>query len=238
MKKLLGIACVVAVTAPLAFAQTNVLSQNAVGYVRVTVPGSGDLNLCRLDFLPLDPLVPNNVANVVGDQLPAGSSAFIWDSTLNGGVGGYVLVAKGARAGWPTTGAGAMEIDQGVAFWLKTPEADLTDYNVYLMGEVPGANNDSETKTIAGLQGLDAVGYPYPAAIAFGDTTLQTALPGGATVFFWDVDAQGYQFFSKGARAGWTAEALDFVIEPGTSFWVQNPGAAVDWTEVKPYVWP
>ena len=240
MKKILGIACAVAMAAPLAFGQASVFSQNAVGYVRVKVPGSGDLNLCRLDFLPLDPNVPNNVLNVIGDQLPVNSSVFIWDSTLNEGAGGYIPVTKGARAGWPSTGAGATEIDQGVAFWLQTPASDPNDYFVYLMGEVPGANNDSESKTLAisGAGLLDAVGYPFPAAIEFGNTTLADALPANASVFFWDVDEQEYQPFTKGARAGWSAAAESWVIEPGSSFWVQNPGAPVDWTEAKPYPWP
>lgn len=238
MKKMLGIALGLAMLAPLAFGQTNVLSQNAVGYVKVKVPGNGRLNLCRLDFLPLNPAVPNTIGNIVGDQLPAGSNAFIWDPTLNGGLGGYILQNKSARSGWPT--AGAPEVETGDAFWLQTPAADATSYDVYLMGEVPGANNNSETKTIAGLAGFDAVGYPYPAAIAFSNTTLQTALPSGANVFFWQVDnnPQGYAFFNKSARSGWSSAALAFVIQPGTAFWVENPGAPINWTETKPYAWP
>ena len=234
MKKILGIACAVAMAAPLAFGQASVFSQNAVGYVRVKVPAQGELNLVRQDFLPLDPSVPPNMLNLVGDQLPTGSNAFIWDSTANEGLGGYIFEQKSARGGW----GNGTEIAPGQAFWLQTPAADPNDYFVYLMGEVPGANNDSEEVTIAGVAGFDAVGYGFPAAIAFGDTDLAEKLPTNSNVFFWNVETQGYQFFQKQARGGWPNDALDFVIEPGTSFWVENVGAPIDWVESKPYAWP
>lgn len=240
MKRLLGIACTVAMAAPLAFGQASVFSQNAVGYVRVNVPRGvaplGGLALVRLDFEPLDPLAPNNTINVLGDQVPTGSRVHVWRSDI-GGTGGYCSETK-TRSGWP---ASCGVIERGEAFWIEIPPAAAEpSYNVYLMGEVPGANNDSETLTINVATGIDAVGYPYPAAIAWADTTIAAPLPAGARIHFWNISgpsAQSYTSHTK-TRSGWPTAALDTIIEPGTAFWIENPGAAVDWTEAKPYAWP
>jgi hypothetical protein len=242
MKRILGLVCGIALVAPLAFGQTNVLSQNAVGYVKVTIPDGG-LALVRHDFEALDPAVSNTMKNLIGDQLPNDSVAYIWDVSS-----GYVIETKGGRSGdWPANGR---EVFRGEAFWLQVPPASgQAEWDVYLMGEVPGANNGSESSTVTGINNVDAVGYPFPAAVVWGTTSLANDLPNGSEIFFWDIDGslganggagQGYVSYAKGGRSGdWGTEGNNVVIEPGTAFWVLvGDSSTIDWTETKPYTWP
>lgn len=233
MNKILGLALGVALAAPVAFGQTNVLSQNAVGYVKVTIPDGG-LALIRPDFEQLDPSVPADMNNLIGDQLPNGSQAHIWDV----GTSAYVTELKGGRAGaWPNPGR---VVERGEAFWLEIPDSSgQADWDVYIMGEVPGANNNSETSSVLAISGVDAVGYPFPAAIVWGETSLATNLPLDSLLHLWNIDTQSYESFLKGGRGGDWGAAETKVIEPGTAFWVEVGDASViDWTEAKPYNWP
>ena len=61
-----------------AFGQTNVLSQNAGGYVKVSI-NEGDLAMVSYDFLDIDGN-PTTASDVIGDQLPLGSRLFLWDA--------------------------------------------------------------------------------------------------------------------------------------------------------------
>ena len=233
MRRILGTALGLIMMAPLAHGQ-NVLSQNAVGYVRVTIPDGG-LALLRPDFEQIDPSVPADMFNLIGDQLPDGSLAHIWDVTTSS----YVSELKGGRSGaWPNPGR---EVARGEAFWLQVPSGSgQAEWDVYIMGEVPGTNNASESSTVTGIAGVDAVGYPFPAAVTWSNTTLSAQLPNGSAMHIWNIATQSYDSFTKGGRAGdWGPVGNAVVIEPGTAFWVDVADASViDWTEVKPYDWP
>lgn len=238
MRNIFILALCMTIMATLSYGQTNVLSQNAVGYVKVTVPRDG-LALVRLDFLPIDPADDPIIANIIGDQLPILSKAHIWDSDAGaGGLGGYISVTK-TLSGWPTTGNGATPINQGDAFWLEVPaSAAEPEYDVYLMGEVPGKNNNQETNTVFGSGGVDAIGYPYPSAIAWGDTTLAPVLPPTSKLHIWDPYKDGIGGYDSRTKtiSGW-GTANDIIIEPGTAFWVET-ASSFEWDEEKPYTWP
>lgn len=232
MKRIFVVALCMAFLAPMTYGQSNVLSQNAVGYVKLTIP-KGGLALARLDFESLDPSVIANARNLIGDQLPTDSAVFIWDVATSQ----YIPETKGSRSGWPNS---ENSLDRGTAFWIQVPDTAAEEsYDVYLMGEVPGANNNSETNTIEGIEGIDALGYAYPAAIDWTNTQLSALLPSGSTIFIWDIATQAYLPFNKGARSGWGATGNALVLDPGTSFWVDvGDDSIIDWTEVKPYDWP
>lgn len=225
MKKLLSLVAAALVMGTMAYGQTNVLSQNAVGYVKVTVD-AGDLALVRNDFVNIDGS-PVTIPTLLGDQVPANSVAHVWDR-----VGGsYASVTKGGR-GWP---AGATnELMRGDAFFLQIPAAAAeASYDVYLLGEVPA---DAEA-TVANIQ-VDAIGYPYPAAVNWTATTLSESMAASDTLHVWDQATQTYVSITKGGR-GWPAAADTVVIEPGQAFWVETAAATpADWTETKPYDWP
>lgn len=249
------LALVVLVAGGTSIAQANdpsVLSLNAVGYVKIQVE-PGKVYLLRTDFEPLlDTMV--TLASLIGDQLPSNTTAYIWDRTKDGGVGGYRVesyVGRG-RGGsgppeWPSPPA-ATAIQRGDAFWLVLPDSAAESvYDLYLMGEVPGTNNQGANTTITGVD-VDAIGYPYPIEISFGNTTVAASAPEESKVFFWDPAKDGvggyvgpYVKVGQGRGGGlpvdWPQIAKDYLIKPGEAFWLVMPSAQ-DWTEFKPYEWP
>lgn len=210
----------------MAFGQTNVLSQNAVGYVKKTVD-QGTLALMSYDFIDLAGN-PVTVASLMGDQVPVGTAVSVWDRAGSS----YVTVQKGAR-GWPGT---TPELMRGDGFFVQIPDNSAESaYDIYMLGEVPGANNNADETTVPNVE-LDAVGYPYPAAVLFTATTAAASAESGDAVSTWDQANQQYATFVKGAR-GWPGGALNLVIEPGEAFWL-DLDTNIDWTEPKPYAWP
>lgn len=208
-----------------AFAQTNqVLSRNAVGYVKVTVPKDG-LAMVRLDFENLQG-VDNTVTNLIGDQLPTGASAFIWDKQS----ASYVSEGK-TRGGWLP---GTNVIDRGDGFFLAVPSSAVSnEYQVFLMGEVPDRFT-APTTTVTGVTGINLLGFPYPVQVAWTNVGLAKNGATGDALFTWDVNTQSYANYGK-TRGGWSDPNL--IIQPGQSFWYQS-AATQDWSEVKPYTWP
>lgn len=228
MKKLTVLILAIALVCPLAFGQTQVLSRNAVGYVKVTVASNG-YNLVRIDFEGLGD--DTTVSNVIGEQLPNGSFVHIWDRSLKT----YVSVQKPLRGGaW-----GANVLNRGDAFWLRVPGlvATSNEYTVFLMGEVPDTFGGGGTSSIPNLTGIDAIGYAYPAEIRWVDTELASNAPNGAFLHVWN--GSNYLSYQKPLRGGWPSAASNVVLHPGQAFWYR-PGSSVTqtWTETKPYTWP
>lgn len=213
------------VTAMAMAAETNVSSVNVVGYTKVSVPSNG-LTLVALN---LESISGANmcISNLVGNQLPNGSYAFIWD---RGGVqGSYINCSKSSRSGWTP---GTNILHRGDAFWLYVPGSVATaaQYEVVLSGEVPDSTLESTT-TVDNIRSVDAVGYPYPTDTLWTNTTLAKGAPVGSYVHVWNGAA--YDTYNKGARSGWTTPA-GFVLRMGQAFWFQTV-AATNWTEIVPY---
>lgn len=225
MKRIVSLVAVALVAGTMAYGQTNVLSQNAVGYVKVTID-AGDLALLRYDFEQIDGSA-STLSNTVGDQVPSGSNAYMWDRSAKS----WVLAAKGTR-GWSPDAA----VARGDAFFLQVAAgAAEPAYDVFLLGEVPGANNNADSTVVDNVEG-DAVGFPYPAATALSAMDMATQAASGASVYLWDQVNQAWATpVTKGSR-GW---ASDPTIEPGEGFFIVTAvGAPIDATEVKPYAWP
>ncbi|RKX32994.1 MAG: hypothetical protein DRP22_01375 [Verrucomicrobia bacterium] len=229
MKRLvLAVIVAAAALALFCYAQTNqVLSRNAVGYVQVSVP-SGGYALVSLNFESLDGS-DLTIADVVGDQLPVGSYAHIWDRNSK-----VYQSELRTRGGWSP---GTNVITRGVGFWLEVPSSAATasEHIVYVMGEVPDSFNQGATTTISNVQGLDALAYPFPSAVVWTNTALASNALVGDYLHVWNVTSQSYNSYLK-TRGGWTTPD-NFTIEPGQSFWFETSGTQ-DWTEIKPYTWP
>lgn len=223
MKRMISLAVGSLVMATMAFGQTNVLSQNAVGYVKVTIE-PGDLALLRYDFEQID-ASPSTLSNTIGDQVPNGSNAYLWDRSAKS----WVIAAKGSR-GWSPDSA----ITRGDAFFLQVPAGGATA-EVFMLGEVPGSNNGADTTVIDNVEG-DAIGFPYPAATTLSAMDIANQAASGANVYLWDQVNQAWSApVNKGSR-GWSS---DPVIEPGQGFFITTSiGSLVDATETKPYTWP
>lgn len=235
MKKAVGIILGVVMLAPVAMSQ-EVLSANAVGYVKLSLPADGSLLLARHDFVNIDGSA-TVLSDLLGLDLPDGTTVFKWDRAAQQ----YVLPAPTLSedfAGVKSWSRTDIELERGDAFFIQNgPGAPVAD--VVLVGEVPGANNSSDTTVISPAEGF--TGYPYPASIALEDTALADAVPVDTTVFIWNAEAQSYNLPGPtksedfAGNITWTGNPT---INPGEGFWVDAGGANVEVTETKPYDWP
>lgn len=219
---------VAALAATASMAQTNqVLSRNAVGYEKITVRNN-NFELTRLDFVNLGGSA-YTVTNLIGDQLPVGSAAFIYNNAE-----GTWLSEGRTRGGWLP---GTNKIVRGQAVFLNVPSsAPSNSYSVFYMGEVPDSVT-APTTTISNIEVFKGLGYPYPVAMQWTNTTLGATAPTGAGLFTWDAGITSYVSYAR-TRGGWGA-ATNLVIQPGQGFFYTLPaGTTQTWVEVKPYTWP
>lgn len=227
MKKIIVGLAVVLLLQAAAMAQTQVLSRNAVGYVKITAE-RGKLVLGRLDF---EAIGGGGIAvsNLFGDQLPANSQVYLWDRAS----AQYKTCFKAARGGWS---GGSNIVTRGEGFWVRVPAAAASNaYDVFLMGEVPDRFT-APTTTIANLSGANMLGYPYPVQRYWTNTTLANEAPANASLYLWNATNQAYEVHTKTIRGGW-ATATNVILHPGVGFWLRNTGT-VTWVELKPYTWP
>lgn len=218
-----------------AFAQTTgVLSRNAVGYVKVTIP-KGKLALIRNDF---EDISGSGLAitNVIGDQVPVGSTILLWDYTFNPAPK-YIPINKAAanRGGWGA--GGTNRLVRGQSFFMQIPSsAASNEYQVYMMGEVPDKTT-APTSTVGVITSLGMYGHPYPVSEYWTNTTLAKNAAVGDSLLLWNGDA--YVPYNKAAanRGGWGA-ATNVILAPGQGFWFQTSNASSNWTVPKPYTWP
>ena len=220
MRKALVLALGVALIAPLAFAQTNVLSQNAVGYVKRTV-NPGEFDYIQIPFVTIDGST-NKVSDVFGD-LPDGSNVLTWDP-----VGQTYIQSSKSFFGW----APDVDLVLGQGFFLQIPGTEAAPVDVYLLGEVP-SDATVDIPLVSG-GGFAAVGVPYPAALTIETSGLDAALVSGDSVLVWDIVGQGYVQVSK-SFFGWAP--ANTPLNPGDGFFVQA-AAGGTYTETKPYSWP
>jgi hypothetical protein len=225
--------------ASVSFGQTNVLSQNAVGYVKVSVD-EGDLAMVSYDFLDIDGN-PTTISDVAGTQLPLNSRAFLWNAAGQSFViENFQAGLKAAADAWaPDTNP----IAPGDGLFLEAATGGASSsYDVFMTGEVPGDNNNSGTTDVAVADGLSLAGYPYPASVLWTSTTLAAGATVGDRVIGWDAGAQGYTIDNyqpglKAAPDAWSNPGD--VIEPGEGFFYENiTGGGYSWIELKPYAFP
>ncbi|HMP76654.1 MAG TPA: hypothetical protein PKE12_10200 [Kiritimatiellia bacterium] len=226
MKKTIVIALGLAVMAGSAFAQTNqVLSRNAVGYVKIEAVRSNFVFIANNFSNLLGG--PVTVTNLIGNQVPIGSSLFLWDPAAQAYRSESLLFS-----GWTP---GTNRLNTGRGFWLKIADAGPSNvYQVYLMGEVPDKNTQP-TGTIPIVSGFNMVSLPYPVSIAFTSTALAKSGAIGDSAFFWNPVSKTYYSESL-IFSGWTPGTNR--VAPGQAFWYRRGGSATNWVEVKPYTWP
>ena len=227
MKKLMSLVALAVVASVVAASAQEVLSANAVGYVKRAIP-AGKLQIVSVPF--------ENIASEDGtykfgetqiaNDLPQGSSVMFWDDANQGWSGG----AKGAK-GW-SAGQANHVLVPGEGFFVRNNSS--ADLEVTAAGEVP--SDGSLSRAYNGGSALSIVASPYPVDVTFGETEIASQLPQGSSVMFWDVDKQGWSGGAKGAK-GWSAGQANKVISAGEGFFIR--AASEDaWSAVKPYTWP
>lgn len=196
----------------------DVTSVNVVGFNKVAI-GPGQYAFLAL---PFESFGDATLEDLVGDQLPQNSAAYIWDR-----VSKTFVPSSRTKFGW----SGTNVIHRGDGFWLRNASTTTTNY-VSLMGEVPAAYNNSATTTVAGISGVDAVGYAYPTDVTWTNTTLSQQVPQNAALYVWDEVTQQLVAFSK-TKFGWSTPP-GYSIKAGRAFWISTT-TPVDWSEVAPY---
>ena len=227
MKKLMSLVALAVVGSVVAASAQEVLSANAVGYVKRTVP-AGKLQIVSI---PFDNIASEDGSYKFGEtqianDLPQGSRVMFWDDASQGWSGG----SKSAK-GWSAGEANHVIVPGEAFFVLNNTSGDL---DVTAAGEVP--SDEKIPRAFNGGTALSIVAAPYPVDVRFGDTEIAQQLPQGSRVMFWDDVAQGWSGGSKSAK-GWSAGEANHVVVAGEGFFVRTD-AEGSWEAVKPYTWP
>ena len=228
MKKTMWIAVGMLAASVVAASAQEVLSANAVGYIKKTLPANAQLIAVSI---PLDNM--NETNNVFGrtsiaQEMPTGSEVFFWDEGQQGWSGG----AKGTK-GW-SSGLSNKVVYAGEAFFVKGATGDI-DREVTITGEVPA--DATLQRAMAGGGSLSAVANPYPVDFVFGQSTLAGIATTGSEVFFWDEVNQGWSGGAKGTK-GWSAGISNRTVVAGEGFFMKEAGTVTSWNQAKPYTWP
>ena len=224
MKKiLLASALVLAIAVSAAVAQ-EVLSQNAVGYIKVPTLAGKFISVAQ----PLNNM--GKVENKFGEttlaqEAPQGSWVYFWDTTLQGWGGGL----KSAK-GWAPAQSNKV-IAAGEGFFIKSP----VDTEVTITGEVP--DEPSLTRVIPGGDAFGSLANPYPVDFKFGESDTAKNATQGSWVYFWDMDLQGWGGGLKSAK-GWAPAQSNKVVAAGEGFFLKEAGSVTTITTEKPYTWP
>jgi hypothetical protein len=232
MKRIIAAALVAGLAVAAAQAQTNqVLSRNAVGYERITVPTrDGGYRLVRLDFIGLGGDV--TVSNMLGTQLPDGSQAVFYNEASQG----YQVYGKNTR-GWGVGNTAVVDTAQG--FFLSGPTSAVpTNYQVYLMGEVPDrfTQPSNYIPSVGGpATPFRLSGYPFPVALQWTNVQLMNQLPANSQIVTFD--GATYSVAAKHPTRGWPAPLMTNYLQVGQGFFIKTT-TTVSWTETKPYTWP
>ena len=225
MKKTLWIAIAGALVASvIAASAQEVLSANAVGYIKKTLPANQQLVALSV---PLNSMTEANVVwgrTSIADEAPVGSWVYFWSgSTWQGG-------QKVANKGWQSLSNRI--IASGEAFFLKGAAGDVAR-EVTITGEVP--EDATLSRAITGANNLTAVANNYPVDVKFGDTALASNSTVGSWVYFWS--GTTWQGGQKVANKGWQSLSNRLVLA-AEGFFIKEANAGFAWTNAKPYTWP
>ena len=229
MKKAMMVFAAAALAGTLVASAQEVLSANAVGYVKRDIP-AGKLQIVSIPFV--------NMASDTGtykfgetdmaiSELQQNDSVMFWDAenqVWNPG--------SKSKKGWAAAQSNHV-IQVGEAFFVRSKQA--ADISVTAQGEVP--DDVSLPVSYAGDKALSIVAYPFPVEQKFGTTELANQLPQNSSVMFWDAENQVWNPGSK-SKKGWAAAQSNHVIQVGEGFFIRTPEGGSTWEPVRPYTWP
>lgn len=223
MKKTTAILLGTLIASSAALAQSNVLSRNAVGYIKHTM-GAG-FSVLQNTFETMG--APIAISNTFA-SLPNNSRVYLWNGSS------YQTFSKNFLGVWS---GGSNTLNRGSALWVEIPASVGTNtYDVFMMGEVPDSVTAPATLVGAG-PGFSFVGFPYPVATAWSNTEFAVSAPNNSKLHVWN--GSSYQSFSKNFLGSWGAGA-SYVLSPGQGFWLEYPisASSTNISVTKPYQWP
>lgn len=207
----------------------EVLSQNAVGYIKKTLPAGGKFVALSI---PLDSMTNTEIVfgeTSVANEAPAGTVVYFWDNVNQGWQAGGKSVK-----GWGPAEV-AYVLQPGEGFLMKSPVTSVDPVEVTITGEVPA--DAMLSRGIAGGNAFGSLANPYPVDFTFGTSALASNAPAGTVVYFWDIGNQGWQAGGKSVK-GWGPAEVAYEVEAGEGFLMRAPGGVLIWDTVKPYTWP
>lgn len=232
MKKTLWIAIAGALAASvIAASAQEVLSANAVGYIKKTLPAGGKLVAVSL---PLDSMTEAD--NVFGrtslaQEMPVNSQVYFWNDINQTWVPG-----QKSGKGWSPLQSNTV-VKPGEGFFIQGPKAAAVDTEVTITGEVPP--DATISRAILDNKRLSSLANPYPVDFKFGSSDLAAQAPVNSQVYFWN---QANQTWVPGQKSGkgWSPLQSNTVVQAGEGFFLQQPAAtpATTWDAAKPYTWP
>ena len=248
MKRIaVGVLAAVVLLGSIAIAQqTNVLSRNAVGYVRIDCP-SNSYTMAAVNFIGL---VDNDISTIFGDQLTGFHNISLSDEVVIWNGSSYDRYWKPAPLGgstwvkYPEIVETTNTIEPGQGFWLINKQA--TNQSLYLMGEVPDQYT-MPTNELPVYEGYNQLSYSFPVEVAITNLNFSSAVQGSNknaadNIILWDNASKEYVLYWY-APPGWVKDGTvietEDTIPPGTAFWyVRRTNSTMDWIESKPYTWP
>jgi hypothetical protein len=236
MKKTLWIAMVGALVASVVAASAQeVLSANAVGYIKKTLPAEGKLVAMSI---PLDSMTEADIVfgrTSVANEAPPGTWVYFWDETAQIWSGGAKSAAGGGR--WAAAQSNHVCLP-GEGFFMKGALTNAGPVDITITGEVPA--DASLARALPGGLRLGTVANPFPVDFKFGESTLALDAAPGTWVYFWDETAQIWSGGAKSAAGGgrWAAAQSNRVVLAGESFFMKDIGTNTVWTNARPYTWP
>ena len=226
MKKLMSLVALAVIGSVVAASAQEVLSANAVGYIKKTVQPS---QLAPVVY-PFDIIGSEGEGGIlftnmqVAADLPANSKVHFWNGET------WDTYSKTAM-GWGGQSRNK-RVAYGEMFFIQ-PAANSQITEFTLAGEVPDAPKTVRKITANGS--LDAVGVAYPTEQVFTNTTIAIKAPAQSRVHFWN--GETWETFTKTAM-GWGGQARNKKLEAGEGFFIELKGTSVDWEQDKPYSWP
>ena len=236
MKKTMWIAMVGAFAASIVAASAQeVLSANAVGYIKRTLPAGGQLVAMSI---PLDSMTETNIVfgrTSVAQEAPPNSMVYFWDPGTQKWISGLKSPAGGGR--WGAVQSNYV-VQAGEGFFMKGPATNTANVEVTITGEVPA--DPSLARAIPGSGALGTVGNPYPVDFKFGESDLAKNATPNSLVYFWNVAGQTWVSGLKSPAGGgrWGAVQSNYVVQAGEGFFLKEYAGVTTWTNVKPYTWP
>ncbi len=235
MKKTLWIAMVGALAASVVAASAQeVLSANAVGYIKKEVPPAGELVPITIPLEAMDSVDVIFTNTSVSTEADPGSIAYFWEPV---GQNWQSSTKSTKDSKWGGAAVGKV-MGVGEMFFLKSPATAVDPKDVTITGQVPATNAPVPVR----VQGnLSAIGNPYPVDFVFTNSSLASGAANGSLAYFWSPAGQNWQSSTKSTKDGtWGGAAIGRTITAGEGFFLKDvtTDASREWSAEKMYTWP
>jgi hypothetical protein len=202
--KTLLAAAVLAAGLATSMAQSNVYSQNVVGYINLNLPTGFTIVANQLD---LDGTGTNNTVNsVFSTNLPSGASVYAYTGT------GYKIAGYATKGGWSGDVADVNQaLNKGGGVFVKvTSPATLTMVGNVMQGTL--------AKTYS--PGFTLIGSQVPQSGTLASTLGFTPGSDTVTVYQFKADQSGYNVSGYATKGGWSPAEPTIGVSEG--FWLKS----------------